>query len=330
MNHNHAVGPSHKKQVSNNARKIISISAVLIFTFMMIEFIGGVVSKSMALVADSVHMLSDFISLILVLVAIIISQLQNNIKKTYGYSRFEIVISLSNALFLLFICGVIVFEAIGRMLNPEPVDALTMLPVAIAGLLINFLVLYLINKTGQGHGHSHSNDGVHNHNHDVKGKNSKRSLLMEGAFLHVLSDTLGSVAAISAGIIIYFTGWYYIDPILSIFIVLLILNSTWRVIKDSSHILMEGSPNNLSAAAIKKDLEKNIVEVIDVHHIHLWMLNEQENLITLHAVVNKDANINKVINAIKEYLKNNYPIYHSTIQLENEGEDCPDKGDEHY
>ncbi|MFL1780446.1 Cation transporter [Candidatus Hepatincolaceae symbiont of Richtersius coronifer] len=332
------LGTSDVKSQDTRAHKktlfILSTSMGLIFIFMLIEFFGGLISGSMALISDSAHMLSDFISLILALMGVVISKRGNNLAKTYGYKRFEIIIGFTNALFLVFLCFMIVYEAISRLFYANEVNTLIMIPVAVSGLIINFVVLGLFQldkNAGQFHGHSHhsnSHGAAHthsqshahydkdHHNHGlndasapVSGKQKKikpktRSLLMEGAFLHVLSDTLGSLAAITAGIVIYYTNWAYIDPILSIFIVSLIANSTWKILKESFHILMEGSPRHINAANIKSELEKNIESVINIHHIHLWMLNEQENLLTLHAIIQKDKNIASTLNEIKLFVLN--------------------------
>jgi cobalt-zinc-cadmium efflux system protein len=319
------------------AKKYLYIAAVLVFIFMLVELIGGLVSKSMALVADSIHMFSDFVSVLLVIFAISVAKLQKNLKKTYGYTRFEIVISLINALFLLFISGLVAKEAIERIFNPQPVDALTMLPVAVSGLITILIVLFLINKSGKSHGHgghNHSHDHshkyedneMHDHEHtENKAEKKKRSLLMQGAFLHVLSDALSSVAAISSGVIIYYTGWNIVDPILSVLIVFLIFNSTWKVIRDSIHILMEGSPNNINHEELSERLTKNITGIIDVHHIHTWTLNEGENIATMHVVVKQDADISLVKQQIYKYIKTKLKIYHVTVQIEMQGSICPDE-----
>ena len=310
--HSHTFGPSHKKNYNKKQmQRTILIAMFLVFTFMTIEFIGGYLSKSIALMADAGHMLTDFVSLIFAFIGILIAQKPNNKNKTYGYSRFEVVMSLINALFLIIVCIYIVYEAVLRFYNPTVVNPKIMLPVAVSGLIINFVVMYIFNraeKKNQEHSHS-----------------KQKNLLMESAFLHFIADTLGSVVAIIVGITIYYTDWYIVDPILSIVLVLLISNGTFRVVFSSINILMESVPKHIKSEDIETYLEKNVQGVLDIHHIHLWMLNEEENIITLHAVIAKNANFHDVTEEIKHALKEEFHIDHSTVQVEEVNKSCLDK-----
>ena len=238
-----------------------------------------------------------------------ISKRKNDIKKTYGYSRFEVVASFINAFALVFICIFIIAESVRRVIEKPPVNAEVMIPIAIAGLICNLVVIYLCwqdaNKSKAGNINK-----------------QERSLLMKGIFLHFVSDTIGSLIAIIAGIIIYYTNWYYADPILSLILVVLILRSCWYILKDTTHILMEGAPSNIDSFKLKKDIEQNIGGVHNVHHIHLWMLNEVENLITLHVELNSNYDSLEVVQAIKSHLIKVYNIKHSTIQIETIQSGC--------
>lgn len=342
MAHMHVSGPNHAKNNRKATRITLLIASILIFTFMLLEFFGGLVSGSMALVSDAAHMLSDLISLLMGLAAVIIAGFSNNNKRTYGYTRFEIIISFANALLLIFISIMIIYEAILRFIHPVVINIKILLPIAFSGLVINiivFLMIYLLTRNS-GHDHNHSHGG-HNHginnslshsNHDhvshphehSSPANKVSSLLLGGMILHVLSDLLGSGAAIASGIIIYYTSWYYIDPILSIFISILLLNSSYRIVRESANILMESSPGNVNIDDIAEDISSNVPNVINAHHIHLWMLNESENIITLHIVLKDYSQSYKIVEDVKNFLKNKYNILHSTIQVELEEGHCLD------
>ncbi len=301
-------GPNHLKNYDSSSRKkTIIIAIILVALFTIIEFIGGYISNSLALMSDASHMFTDFISLCFALAGVVIAKLKNNDKQTYGYSRIEIIMSLINSLFLVFISAFIIFESINRFIKPSIVNSSIMLPIAITGLIINFVVMYMF--------HSQSN------HHNQSNKKEEKSLLMQSAFLHFLSDTVGSIIAIAVSIIIYFTEWYIVDPILSLIFVILIDIQALRIIFSSSYILMEGSPKNLKAIDIKNELEK-INGVVNIHHIHLWMLNEDENIITLHALIKDNENITNTTKEIKSRLKEKFNINHSTIQLEYSSGDC--------
>ncbi|XWO14234.1 Cadmium, cobalt and zinc/H(+)-K(+) antiporter [Candidatus Hepatincola sp. Pdp] len=321
--HNHLFGPFHTKRANRSRmKKLFITTGTLIFVFMVIEFVGGYLSKSLALMADASHMLTDFVSVMLALVGILLSSLPPNPQKTYGYTRGEIIISLLNSVFLIFICLFIVYEAFVRFYHPQIVNPKLMLPVAIAGLIINFIVMYLFHRA-----ESHSGGTIHHHHshyHESttskskKQKKASKNLLLESAYLHFLTDTLGSVVAIIVAITIYYTSWYIVDPILSIILVLMILHSTVKVITQSCHILMEGTPINLEAKEIEKYLEKNVAGLLDVHHIHLWSLNEEDHLISLHAVIDKNYQFDDVIENITKILKHEFHLVSITIQAESE------------
>ncbi|MCL2566937.1 MAG: cation diffusion facilitator family transporter [Alphaproteobacteria bacterium] len=319
MNHNHhhhsshhSFGPLHNKHYDRKAmQKTTIIAMVLVLSFTIIEFVGGYLSGSLALMADAGHMLTDFVSLIFVYIGLHVAQKPNNKEKTYGYSRFEIITSLFNSLFLIIVCIYIVYEAVLRFLNPQPVNPKLMLPVAVAGLLINILVMYMFRK--------------------AEAKNMKKqhadnkNLLMESNILHFLSDTINSVFVIIAGVIIYYTGWDIVDPILSLAMIALIANGALRIIFHSINILMESAPATIKSNEIETYIEKNVDGVLDIHHIHLWMLNEEENIITLHAVIDKNASYHDIIDNIKQALRSKFRIEHSTVQIEEKDRSCLDK-----
>ncbi|MDR2008764.1 MAG: cation diffusion facilitator family transporter [Alphaproteobacteria bacterium] len=308
----HTFGPSHNKHYDRKAMQNTTLLAMaLVLSFTIIEFLGGYFSGSLALMADAGHMFTDFVSLIFVYIGLHVAQKPNNKEKTYGYSRIEVIFSLLNSLFLIIVCVYIVYEAVLRFLNPTPVNPKIMLPVAIGGLFINMLVMYIFRK--------------------AEAKNMKKqhddhkNLLMESNILHFLSDTINSVFVIAAGMIIYYTGWDIVDPLLSLVMVILIANGAFRIIAHSTQILMESAPDNIPCDEIETYLEKNVAGVLDIHHIHLWMLNEEENIITLHAVIDKNAPYHDIIENIKNTLRSKFGIEHSTVQIEEKDRSCLDK-----
>ena len=243
----------------------LAIAAALTGLFMVAEVVGGVISGSLALIADAGHMLTDFASLTMAWFAFRLSRRPADWKRTYGFDRFQIIVAFGNGLTLFFIAGWIVFEAIHRLLEPVEVLGPVMAVVAAAGLAVNigaFLVL---------HG-----AGAENHN-----------LNMRGAMLHVLGDLLGSVAALVAAGIIILTGWMPADPILSILVALIILRGAWRVVSEAGHILLEGSPPELDVEALVADLTENIDGVERIHHVHAWSITQERCMVTLHAEIER-------------------------------------------
>jgi len=272
----------------------LAIAAALTGLFMVAEVVGGVISGSLALIADAGHMLTDFASLTMAWFAFRLSRRPADWKRTYGFDRFQIIVAFANGLALFFIAGWIVFEAIHRLLEPVEVLGPVMAVVAAAGLAVNigaFLVL---------HG-----AGAENHN-----------LNMRGAMLHVLGDLLGSVAALLAAGIIILTGWMPVDPILSILVALIILRGAWRVVSESGHILLEGSPAELDVEAVVADLTENIDGVERIHHVHAWSITQERCMVTLHAVIASDLAATDAISAIKKRLKDEHKVDHATVEVE--------------
>jgi len=272
----------------------LAIAAALTGLFMVAEVVGGVISGSLALIADAGHMLTDFASLTMAWFAFRLSRRPADWKRNYGFDRFQIIVAFGNGLTLFFIAGWIVFEAIQRLIEPVEVLGPVMAVVAAAGLAVNigaFLVLY--------------GAGAENHN-----------LNMRGAMLHVLGDLLGSVAALVAAGVIILTGWMPADPILSILVALIILRGAWRVVSESGHILLEGSPAELDVEAVVADLTDNIDGVERIHHVHAWSITQERCMLTLHAVIASDLAATDAISAIKKRLKEDHRIDHATIEVE--------------
>ena len=272
----------------------LAIAAALTGLFMIAEVVGGVVSGSLALIADAGHMLTDFASLTMAWFAFRLSRRPADWKRTYGFDRFQIIVAFANGLTLFFIAAWIVYEAIHRLLNPVEVLGPVMAIVAAAGLVVNIIAFLVLHGAG-----------ADNHN-----------LNMRGAMLHVLGDLLGSVAALVAAGIIILTGWMPADPILSILVALIILRGAWRVVSEAGHILLEGSPAELDVKALVTDLTENIDGVERIHHVHAWSITQERCMVTLHAMISSDLAATDAISAIKKRLKVDHEIDHATVEVE--------------
>jgi len=288
---------SHAHNTSNIRRVIIAL--VLTGTFMIVEVIGGILSGSLALLADAGHMLTDTMALGLAAVAFHVSKRPGDHKLTYGYQRFQILAAFVNGLSLLLIVGWILFEAVQRFITAPDVMGPTMLVVASAGLVVNIIAFAVL------HGGDQDN------------------LNIRGAALHVAGDLLGSVAAIVAAVVIIFTGWMAIDPILSVAVAMLILKSAWTLVKRSAHVLLEGAPEWLNVDTMQANIVSRIPEVDSVHHVHVWGLTPQDLMMTMHVRVTCEIeNPTTLIRQVKSFMKDEYGIGHSTIELETD--DCAD------
>jgi cobalt-zinc-cadmium efflux system protein len=295
MNHSHA---HHHDQTSSNMRRVV-IALVLTGTFMVVEVIGGILSGSLALLADAGHMLSDTIALGLAAVAFSVSKRPGDKKLTYGYQRFQILAAFVNGLSLLAVVCWILFEAVQRFITPSDVMGETMLVVASAGLVVNIIAFSVL----------HSGD--------------KENLNIRGAALHVAGDLLGSVAAIIAAIVIIYSGWMAIDPILSIAVAMLILRSAWSLVRRSAHVLLEGAPDWLDVPAMQERIIAQVPQVSGVHHVHVWGLTPQDLMMTMHVRLSvKLDNPTSIIRQIKKIMLDEYGIGHSTIEIETD--DCAD------
>ena len=275
------------------------IALVLTGVFMVVEVVGGIISGSLALLADAGHMLTDTMALALAAMAFHVSKRPPNGKLTYGYQRFQILAAFVNGLSLLAIVGWILFEAFNRFMNPREVLAETMLLVAAAGLVVNIVAFAVL----------HSGD--------------QENLNIRGAALHVAGDLLGSVAAIVAAVVIIYTGWFMIDPILSIAVAALILKSAWALVQRSAHILLEGAPEWLNVGQMQDRIVAGVAGVGEIHHVHIWGLTPQELMLTMHMSVTDDIESqSNVIRNTKQFLREEYGIGHATIEVDVDG--CSD------
>ncbi len=288
---------SHSHDKGNMRR--ITFALVLTGAFMLVEVIGGLLAGSLALLADAGHMLTDTMALSLAAMAFHVSKRPADAKRTYGYQRFQILAAFVNGLSLLFIVGWILIEAVRRFLNPPDVLGPTMLVVASAGLVVNLIAFVVL----------HGGD--------------KDNLNIRGAALHVAGDLLGSIAAIIAALVIIYTSWMLIDPILSVAVAGLILRSAWALVKRSAHVLLEGAPEWLDVEAMRERLVAKIPAVSGIHHVHVWGLTPQDLMLTMHVRLDAEqGNPTDIIRAVKAQLREEYGIGHSTVEIEID--DCAD------
>jgi cobalt-zinc-cadmium efflux system protein len=270
-------------------RLALAISCIYFFA----ELIGGFLTNSLALLSDAGHMLSDIAALALSLFAFRIAKRPATVSSTYGYHRVEILAALLNGLTLWLIVGVIFAAAYNRFLDPPAVKSAGMMIVASLGLLVNIVagaILY----------------GSHHHN-----------LNLRGAFLHIVSDALGSVGAIAASVIMLYTGWYVADPVISMLIGLLILHSSWNLVKESFSVLMQAVPKGIRLEEVQQALEE-VEGVSKVHDLHVWAVTSDIFTLSAHAVVENGGDFHQVLNGIEDTLKERFNIEHTTIQLETE------------
>ncbi|MCH8172803.1 MAG: cation transporter [Proteobacteria bacterium] len=280
-----------------NEKRILK-ALLLTGIFMLVEVAGGLYAGSLALLADAGHMLTDTAALALAYGAFRLSRRPADQMRTYGYDRFQVLAAFINGLVLFGIFVWIVKEAIERIMAPSDVLAIPMLVVASAGLIINLISFKILHP------------------------GSKDNLNIKGALLHVAFDILGSIGAIIAAVVIYFTGWMKIDPILSIFLAAMILPSAWNLVKKATHILMEGTPDSFDVEALKADLVTNVPGLKDIHHVHVWLLTAERPLLSMHATVGDIKKSEKILLGIKKRLIDEHGINHSTVQIETEG--CAD------
>lgn len=284
-----------QKQEKNN-QKILLISFTIITIYMVVEVIGGLLTNSLALLSDAGHMLSDSIALGIALLAFKLSEKKASSTKTYGLKRFEIIAASINGLTLLGVSFYIFYEAIKRFKSPPEIATTGMLIIGVIGLIVNIIVAVIM----------------------FKGADTKENLNMRGAFLHVLSDMLGSIGAIIAALLIMFFDFGLADPIASVVVALLILRSGYLVSKDSLHVLMEGKPKDINLNEVIDVLKKEQVKT--VHDVHLWTITSHFNVLTAHIVVDGEMTVyetDELLQNLEESLEY-LGIQHITLQVESE------------
>jgi cobalt-zinc-cadmium efflux system protein len=290
--HSHAPGQAHTSRHDTNERRM-GLAALITGLFMFVEIAGGIISGSLALLADAGHMLTDLGSLSLAWFGFRLARRPADWKRTYGFDRFQVLIAFANGLALFAIAAWIVLEAVERLGQPQPVAGGIMMVVGAAGLAVNIIAFGLL------HGADREN------------------LNVKSAAIHVLGDLLGSVAALAAGAVIYLTGWTPIDPLLSILVAVIVLRSGWKVVEASGHILLEGAPHELDTRHIEPDLVANVPGVVSVHHVHVWSITQERQMVTLHACVDEGLEGDRMVKAIKERLHTRFGLDHATVEIEH-------------
>jgi cobalt-zinc-cadmium efflux system protein len=282
--HSHAL-PQNKKETT------LWLAFGLASTFLVAEAVAGILLNSLALLADAAHMFTDAAALAIALAAVRIARRPADAKRTYGYHRFEILAAAFNALLLFAVAFYILFEAYQRFKTPAEVQTVGMLVVASIGLVINLISMRLLSD----------------------GKDS--SLNIKGAYLEVWSDMLGSLGVIIAAIMIYFTGWAWVDTVAAVGIGLWVLPRTWVLLKESLNILLEGTPEGLSIDEVQTAIGA-VPGVAGVHDLHVWVLTSGKNSLTAHVVHAADAVPAQVIEQIKQVVAERFDVFHTTIQCE--------------
>lgn len=257
------------------------------------ELAGGFLTNSLALLSDAGHMLSDIVALGLSLFAFRMARRPATNKRTYGYHRMEILAALLNGLMLWLIVGFIFQTAYNRFFDPPEVKSQAMVVVALMGLGVNIAAGFLL------YGSHHE------------------CLNIRGALLHVIGDALGSLGAIAAGLVMLFTGWYVADPLISLFIGLLILYTSWKLVRESVDILMQSVPKEIDLGEVQSAMEQ-VSGIVKVHDLHVWTVTSGIHTLTAHAVVNGGEDFHRVLNEVETMLRDRFRIEHTTIQLEVE------------
>ena len=287
-NHDH----SHNIK-SSKEKKARGIAAKKKDEALRVEAVAGFYTSSLALLSDAGHMLTDVFAVSLAFYAIWFTEKPSTSTKTFGFYRAEILAAFFNSLLLFAISIGILIEAYKRLLTPHEVKSVEMTIVAVVGLLINLASAYVLFKYQSG------------------------NLNIKGALYHVLSDALGSVGAIAAGIIMITTKWYYADSLISILVSILIIRGAWVLFKESSHILLEGTPKGIDLDAVEKCICSN-EKVISVHDLHAWTLTQGFEALSAHVLVENMENSENILSELKQELSKKFDISHVTLQLEIE------------
>lgn len=291
----------HEQRTPNN-RRGLSIALIVTAGIMFLEFFGGLITNSLALLSDSGHMLSDVSSLALSLVAITFAARPPSPNKTFGYQRFEILAALFNALTLLAISVFIIIEAYRRFEQPQAVDSVSMMVIAFIGMVANVISAVALLKQG-----------------DVKDNINLRS-----AYLHVIGDALSSAGAIAAGILMHLYSWYFVDPLVSLAVAIVISKGALKVAKQALHILMEGVPPNIDTAQVYSCLA-SINGVRDVHELRVWSLTSGCNALSCHVVADYPGNGQSILKQATDAIWEKFKIQHAAIQIEASDYQCKQK-----
>ena len=293
MSGHHGHDHSHAVVTEGNAKKL-TIALILTTTFLVIEFIAGIITQSLALLSDAAHMFTDAAALAIALAAIKIAKRPADNKRTFGYQRFEILAALFNASMLFFVAMYILYEAYQRFTQPPEIQSLGMLIVASIGLVINLISMKILMSS------------------------AADSLNVKGAYLEVLSDALGSVGVIIGAVIIYFTNWYWVDTIIAVAIGFWVLPRTWILLKQSINILLEGVPEEVDIEKLRNDLLA-LDGVESIHQLKVWAITSKNIHLTVHLFA-PNADRKQLHYAAAEMLSHEHGIAEVTLQIEDDAE----------
>ncbi|MBL1213431.1 MAG: cation transporter [Ignavibacteriae bacterium] len=283
---------AHNHSHTTNYNKAFAIGIILNSIYIVIEFTYGIIFNSMALVADAGHNLSDVAGLLIAWGATYLAGKAASSKKTYGYKKTTILASLLNGIILMIAVGAIAYEAITRFFNPLPVPGTTIIIVASIGVVINTITALLF----------------------IKGM--KDDLNIKGAFLHMAADAGVSVGVVIGGVIINATGFYLIDPILSIIIVIIITIGTWGLLKESFNLTLDSVPEGIKLEDVKNYIA-SLDGVNNLHDLHIWAMSTTETALTAHIVTEEQSKNDQLLKTLNKGLHDKFGIAHTTIQLEN-------------
>lgn len=302
MAHDHqSAGHSHDHTSGANA-KMLGWALALTSTYLIAEVIGGFVFNSLALLSDAAHMLTDVAALVIALLAIKLGKKPPDDKRTFGYRRFEILAAAFNAVLLFFIAIYVFVEAIKRFNEPQEIQSWGMLTVAAIGLVVNLVSMRLL----------------------TAGKEA--SFNVKGAYLEVWADMVGSVGVILGALMIKFTGWMWVDPIVAVAIGLWVLPRTWILLRDTTNILLEGVPSGIALSDVRNEIVA-VAGVAGLHDLHIWSMSNDDVSATVHVTLGDGADANAVRLRVAELFSSRFGIEHATVQTEADGESC--EGNEH-
>jgi len=290
MNNGH--DHNHHRFQSSQAR--LSLAFWTQSAFFVVELVGGILSNSLALLADAGHMLSDVAALGLSLLALRWAWRRPTAQKTFGYHRLEILVALVNGLVLWGMAGYIFYEAVGRIFQPPEISSTPLLVIASLGLLVNLLGMYVLMPTRE------------------------RGINLRSAFIHLLSDSFASFAAVVAGLAIWWQGWYWFDPLAGIIVGVMIVISSWQLVWEATEILMESTPRHIDLDEVAKALEAH-PEVKKVHDLHIWTIASGIFAASVHVAVDSPPDRDCLTWELEEILRRRFGLEHNTIQLEGPG-----------
>lgn len=293
VHHSHEHHDHHHDHTRGASQKTLLIVLALTFSYMLAEAVGGYLANSLALLSDAGHMFTDVAALALALLALRFASRPATQNKTYGFYRLEILAALVNGVALIVLSVLICIEAYQRLRQPEDVQGATLIWISAGGLAVNIVSAWLLSRS---------------HKHD--------NLNMRGAYLHVMGDLLGSVAAIAAGVLIVWKGWRWADPLFSVVISLLIVWNSWRIVAESVNVLLEGVPSHIQPAAVEQAI-KAISGVREVHDLHIWTITSDRHVLTAHVVVTNADQSCRVLREVRALLAERFHLSHSTIQIED-------------